>query len=515
MTTGAESLRLILGLRIRGLRQERHWTLKQFSQRCGLSISYLSEIEQGRKYPKPEKLLALSAGLEIPYDELVASSGGEGLQPIESLLRSPLIGGFPFEVFGVRPEDVVRLLTEAPDRARALARAFVDLGRTYDLRLEDVLLSALRSYQEMHHNYFDDLEEAASEMRARCGWTGRPAPSGDRLLAALTGEFAITVDEQRLSAAGPLAVLRSVYLEGKPARLLVNPRLLPSQRAFVLARELGYRVLHLKERALTSSWIAVDSFEQVLNNFKASYFAGALLLDRQALRGDLETFFARPRFRSADLLTLLKGYEVTAELFFHRLSELVPHFFGLQQIFFLRLSQGGPRETPRLTKYLNLSTSSVPHKVGAGEHYCTRWPSLRALDALFAKAAVGGQSRARPPAVTIGRSHFVSQDTQFLSFAVARPLALHPEGASSVELGFLDDARLRDVVKFAADPSIARDEVGLTCERCPLPRAECADRRSPAVLWRQESDLDAKRRALQELEGRAVQPPSARYPALP
>lgn len=148
MTTGAESLRLILGLRVRGLREERGWTLKQFSQRCGLSISYLSEIEQGRKYPKPEKLLALSAGLGITYDELVASSGGDGQQPIEALLRSPLIGGFPFEVFGVRPEDVVRLLTEAPDRARALARAFVDLGRTYDLRLEDVLLSASRSYQE-------------------------------------------------------------------------------------------------------------------------------------------------------------------------------------------------------------------------------------------------------------------------------------------------------------------------------------------------------------------------------
>lgn len=101
----------------------------------------------------------------------------------------------------------------------------------------------------------------------------------------------MTVDEQRLATAGPLAGLRSVYLEGKPARLLIDPHLLPSQRAFVLARELGYRVLHLKERALTSSWIEVDSFEQVLNNFKASYFAGALLLDREVSRSLFRDLF--------------------------------------------------------------------------------------------------------------------------------------------------------------------------------------------------------------------------------
>jgi hypothetical protein len=105
--------------------------------------------------------------------------------------------------------------------------------------------------------------------------------------------------------------------------------------------------------------------------------------------------------------------------------------------------------------------------------------------------------------VVIGRSRFVAQDARFLSLAVARPLALHPEGASSVELGLLDDARLREVVHFAADPSLELTEVGLTCERCPLAKQECAERRAPASLWRRELDLDAKRRALAELQVRA------------
>ena len=49
------------------------------------------------------------------------------------------------------------------------------------------------------------------------------------------------------------------------------------QKKFILAREIGYQVLGLKERAMTSAPERVDSFEQVLNDFKASYFAGALL----------------------------------------------------------------------------------------------------------------------------------------------------------------------------------------------------------------------------------------------
>jgi XRE family transcriptional regulator, fatty acid utilization regulator len=267
----------------------------------------------------------------------------------------------------------------------------------------------------------------------------------------------------------------------------------------VLARELGYRVLGLAERAMTSSWIEVDSFEQVLNNFRASYFAGALLLDRESLRADLTQYFAKPKFRAADLLALLKGYEVTAELFFHRLTELLPHFFGLDQLFFVRLSRGGPRETPRLTKYLNLSASPVPYKVGGAEHYCARWPGLKALDQIGAGAPTGG----RRFAVVAGRSRFVVGGAAFLSLAVARPLAIQPEGGSSVELGLLDDAKLREVVRFAGDPNIASIDVGLTCERCPLPRSECADRRAPAALWRREREQDDKRRALAELQGKS------------
>ena len=53
------SLRLILGLKLRQFRARRGFGLKDLAERSGLSVSYLSEIETGRKYPKTEKLLLL------------------------------------------------------------------------------------------------------------------------------------------------------------------------------------------------------------------------------------------------------------------------------------------------------------------------------------------------------------------------------------------------------------------------------------------------------------------------
>ena len=55
-----EDIRLILGLKLRRLRQARSLSLAELGKLTGLSVSYLNEIEKGRKYPKAEKIAALA-----------------------------------------------------------------------------------------------------------------------------------------------------------------------------------------------------------------------------------------------------------------------------------------------------------------------------------------------------------------------------------------------------------------------------------------------------------------------
>ena len=60
MFTENESVRLILGLKVRTLRQQKNLSYHQLADVTGLSLSYLHDIETGKKYPKADKILALS-----------------------------------------------------------------------------------------------------------------------------------------------------------------------------------------------------------------------------------------------------------------------------------------------------------------------------------------------------------------------------------------------------------------------------------------------------------------------
>jgi transcriptional regulator with XRE-family HTH domain len=58
-----------LGARLRSLRKARRWTLKELSLACGVSVSFLSDIERGRctnmSLKQIEKLSA-AFGLSLP-----------------------------------------------------------------------------------------------------------------------------------------------------------------------------------------------------------------------------------------------------------------------------------------------------------------------------------------------------------------------------------------------------------------------------------------------------------------
>jgi XRE family transcriptional regulator, fatty acid utilization regulator len=504
----AEDLRFVLGLKLKSLRQARGLTLQALAALCGLSVSYLSEIEKGKKYPKADKLIAVAEALGAPFEELVSPQVRDELAPVKAVFNSEFLQGFPLELFGVDPEDLFGLATESPERAAALIRALLDVGRTYDVEVEQFLLAALRSYQQLNHNHFPDLEDAAARCRAEHGWPVGKNLGPDAIAAVLEGDYGYQLDWSTLPSSPELRGFRSVYLGRHPVgsgapRLLVNGNLTPSQRAFVLGRELGYRYLALTGgRAMTSSWIKVESFAQVLNNFYASYFSGALLIERERLVADLTRFFARQRWDGDDLTTCIGRYDATPEMFFHRLTELLPRLFGLEELFFLRFAHDAPSGRYRLTKFLNTSRVPVPRAVGLGETYCRRWPALASIKQLDQRP----RQPLAGPLVTAQRSHFVDADAEFFVITAARPLTLSSDATSSVSIGILLNDACKRTLRFWDDPAIARADVNLTCERCPLTAAECQDRAAPPTVWRRQAAQERQEDALAELRRQAAVP---------
>jgi transcriptional regulator with XRE-family HTH domain len=479
----ADPLRLLLGLKLRALRQERGLGLKELAARTGVSVSYLSEIESGKKYPKPDRLVELAGALGTSYEELVSAQVTEPLGAVKTLLQAPLVQEFPFALFGLDARQLLELMTDAPEKAGALMRALLDIGRSYDVSVEHFLLAALRSYQQMNANYFADLEAEAAAFREAQGWpSDRPLAEAE-LERTLRERWGYQIDDTTLAADPELRSFRSVYREREPT-LFINGELLAPQRAFLLAREIGYRHLRLAQRALTSSWLEVTSFEQVLANFRASYFAGALLLDARSVERALQRFFQRRRWSGAAFLALIEQFGVTAEMFFYRLTELVPERFALPEIYFLRFVQPAGSYRFEMSKVFNLSQVPVPHGVGFDEAYCRRWLAIRTLAGL-AEA---------PQRVAAQRSRFLDDDVEFFEIAVARPLTLEVGTASAVSLGFRIDEAFRRRVRFADDPAVPRVDVNLTCERCGL--APCAERAAAPVRFERAEALARRRAAL-------------------
>ncbi len=488
------SLRLLLGLKLRSYRLERNLNLKDLCERTGLSISYLSEIETGRKYPKLEKLLQLASGLGVSYEDLVSLRTDDRLGPIGDLLSSSFFREFPLDLFGIEPEAVIQLMTEAPIEAGALLRAFTEIAQTYDVRVEHFLFAALRAYQQLLYNHFPDIESAAEACLERHGWRGKKTIDEAELRRVLEQDYGFVIEEETLAAHEELSDLRSVFIagkgNGKKPRLLINKRLMPAQRAFLFGRELGYLCLGLKKRSAASTQITVDTFDQVINDFKAAYFSGALLLQRDLLGQDLRAFFARRRWSAEAFALMLESYQTTPETFFYRLSQLLPALFGLKKLFFVRLSHRLGTGGSKLTKTLNMSPLTIPVGIDPQENYCRRWPGNRML----LDEPEGESSRVR---ATIQRSRFLDDGGEYFVFALARPLSLAAGTHASVSLGVRIDEDLKQQITFWDDPEIPLREVGTTCERCGL--EGCAERAAPPTLREEDARRKSRAAALTEL----------------
>ena len=268
-------------------------------------------------------------------------------------------------------------------------------------------------------------------------------------------------------------------------------RLLPSQKTFVLAREIGFIELGIEERPLTSSWIKVQSFNELVNNFKASYFAGALLIQQDQIAKNLEKFFNRRKWSGEHFANLLDWHHATPEMLLYRMSQVIPGVFGLATIFYLRFTNSEDRLSVKLTKELNMTEVLVPYGLGLNEHYCRRWLPLRLLKKL----------RQNNLSITTGvqKIQFVKSGARFLLLSMARPLSLSRERESAIAIGFKLDKKSETFVKFLEDPEIPEEMVGETCERCPL--TDCSERVVEASIISMQNKVKSREAALQEFIG--------------
>lgn len=494
MDLNSSNIRLLFGLKLRQMRLDKRLTQNELGDRAGLSQSYINEIEKGKKYPKTEKIIALAKAMDTTYDVLVSLQLNKKMEPIYQLLRSDLLTELPLSMFGIEPGDLLELLSEAPVKLSAFISTVVEMARNYDVDLPHFYFTVMRTYQEMHDNYFEDIEEAADAFLRESGLPPGELVNETFLSDYLTRHYDYQIVPFTEDTFPSLMRLRSAFVPHEKL-LLLNQTLTADQQAFTLGRELAFQYMNLTARPLTSTWVEVDSFEQVLNNFRASYFAGAILIRRDALRLELESLLSLRTWQEASdaLMAMMNQFQATPETLLLRMSNLLPHYFGVDEFVFLRFEQQDGSDIVNLTREIHLSRLHNPHGTTA-EHYCRRWVSLTNLQELEQQVK---QNTYRGPLLRAQLSEYIGTQNTYFMVAFTRPLTPIRNLNHSVALGILVNEASRSRIRFLDDPAVRRREVSESCERCPL--TDCAERVAPPTVLKRQQRVAAIKQTLSAL----------------
>jgi transcriptional regulator with XRE-family HTH domain len=444
------NVKIIFGLKVRKLRSDARLSLQQLSERTGISVSYLNEIEKGKKYPKSDKIADLARALGVGYDHLISQKLNKNLAPVGEILALDVFSDLPFDNFGIDRNVLFGMIANAPAKMAAFVNTIIEVARYYNLKQEHFYFSCLRSLQEMTDNHFEELEMAADQFIHAHPRLANGARNEEIYRDLLEQEYGYLIEESDFADYPQLAHFRSVLIPGPRPRLMCNKRLSQQQRLFLYGRELGFNYLKLEKRPFTTSWLKVESFEHVYNNFRASYFAQALHLHRPQFQPEMADFFARDKWEEQIVLSLLEKFQASPEMFAQRFTNLAGRYFGMEDLFLIRFSGKEPeRNLKEISKEL--------HLVSTYKNFEQRLAELSQRRSITRTVV---RELERRQSIEPGRTHALgliaqgSGNKSYFILSVLRPRPELQNQPNSITLGFEINTALRLRYPLLQDPEL-------------------------------------------------------------
>ncbi|WP_405404827.1 short-chain fatty acyl-CoA regulator family protein [Paracoccus sp. Ld10] len=322
--------KIYAGSALRETRARASLTQRHFAEKLGVSLPYLSQMENNHRPISAGVLLRLAQEFGVDLTTLAAGDAERMVIDMQEALADPLFDAAP-------PLAELRL---AATNAPVLARAFLDLYRAHRegqerlAALDEAIGAAsqntlstpweeVRDFFHYCDNYIDAVDRAAERFACPDGQRGDPWAMAVAALAAK----GIRVQLTELPAN---AVFRR---DGD--RLLVNAAAEAPTRLFQLLHLVALeRQSDLLEAALNLARFRSPTARQIARLGMANYFAGAALMPYRA-------FMAAAQAERHDLERLSHLFDASLEQVAHRLSTLQrPGAKGVP-FFFVRVDQAG------------------------------------------------------------------------------------------------------------------------------------------------------------------------------
>lgn len=473
MTSESEYIKTIFGLKLKQQRQKKNWSLQDLAVKTGLSKSYLNEIENGKKYPKHEKIILLSDSLNCTFDDLVSTKLDKSLAPFNEILQSDFFKEIPLELFGINKNDLISIISDAPKKVTAFINALIEIAQNYNLGKERFYFAVLRSFQELYDNNFPDIEAEVLRFADENQLVIGKNIQIDILEKVLVERFNYAIEVSDFEPYGVLDNLRSMFLPERKL-LLLNNKLDADKKTFILAKEIAFNVLELKHRPTTYSWLHFGNFEEILNNFYASYFAGALLISKSAIRDSISNFFSQNTWRPNSFEGLIDSFTHSPETFYYRSTNVLSSELGIKDLFYLCLVKKKNSDKIQILKELHLNHQQAPHANATNEHYCGRWIAVKNLAHLKENETLTDAQI----------SHYKDLGISYLVISTSQKNPFSDGSNRSYCLGILLNSQTIKKIRFVKSSSLKTINVGVTCESCSI--ADCEVRQAPAIRLEKE-----------------------------
>lgn len=481
MIADSDYIRVVFGLKLKQQRQKKSWSLQDLANKTGLSKSYLNEIENGKKYPKHDKIVQLSNALMCTFDDLVSSKLDKTLTPINEILQSDFFKEVPLDLFGINKNNLISIISDAPKKVTAFINALIEISQNYNLGKERFYFAVMRSFQELYDNYFPEIEEKSIQFADENNLKLNKDLKTETLEILLKEKFGYEIRSENFAEDEALNKLRSLFIPEKKL-LLLNERLDINQKIFILGKEIGFNVLKLNPRPNTYSWLDFGSFEEILNNFYASYFAGCLLISKKDLIEKTSDFFYQKDWNSNQFEDLINHFTDSPETFYYRLTNILSSEFGIKDLFYLCFVKKEGSDKINILKELHLNHQQAPHANATNEHYCRRWIAVKNLYHLQENESLTDAQI----------SHYKDQGVSYLVISTSQKNPFSDGSNRSYCLGILLNNQTIKKINFARSSSLKTIEVGVTCESCSILNCEVRQA-SPVRLEKEQFNLDMKK----------------------
>jgi len=177
-----------------------------------------------------------------------------------------------------------------------------------------------------------------------------------------------------------------------------------------------------------------------------------------------------------------------------RLTNILPSHFGIDQLFFLRMSGTVAEDYYDMTKELHLSQLHNPYANALNEHYCRRWVAISSMQEVHDKMQ---NDNYKSPVIQAQTSQYWQTHNRYFCLSFAKPIA-NSDKISSVTIGILIDSKSIQTLPFINDHTVPVRTVHTTCERCGI--MDCKERIYNAVFIEKDQVKSEVEQALKLLD---------------